>query len=333
MSEQANSAQANSEPVKVLYLAGEGRSGSTLLGRLAGEIEGAIHVGELYFSLEAGFRDRTLCGCGRRLRECDFWGAVFEQGFGGFDNVDVGEFLQTKRSLERIRTLPRLLAPWKSAGDAQRLRDYRQALAALYAAIRKVSGAQVIVDGSKSVPYSYILAGLPTVDLRLVHLVRDSRAVAFSHGRRKPDPSQYLATGLLKQEKLPRVAASWNLLNLLLMLYPPGRSSLRMRYEDAVQDPAAALASLWRFLDEPPPQTGLLETSPLFLPAGHTVNGNPNRFETEVQIRPDVEWRRKMPARDRRLMTVLTFPLLMRYGYLPQPPEESPAHIQTARVL
>ncbi len=329
--------QVQSGRVKVLYIAGEGRSGSTLLGRLAGEITGAVHVGELYFSLEAGFRGRTLCGCGRRLRECDFWRAVFERGFGGFDGPDTDGFLKTKQSLERVRTLPRLLSPWKSAGDARRLRDYSQALDALYSAVREVSGAGVIVDGSKNVPFSYILAGAPAVDLRLVHLVRDSRAVAFSNRRSKPDPSRYLATGLLRRDKPPRVAASWSLLNLLLMLRPPSRHYLRVRYEDAVQDPAAALASLWSFLDEPPPKTSFLEASPLTLRTGHTVNGNPNRFEAEVDIRPDMEWRHKMPPHDRRLMTALTFPLLLRYGYLhptpPEVPEENRARIQPAPVL
>lgn len=318
---------------KVLYISGEGRSGSTLLSRLAGEVDGAINVGEVYFSLEAGFRDRAVCGCGRRLRECEFWQAVFEQGFGGFDRIDTAGLLQTKQTLERVRALPRLLFPYRTAGDVRRLKEYGQALETLYAAIQEVSGAHVIVDSSKNVPYSYILSEQPGIDLRLLHLVRDSRAVAFSNRRRKPDPSQYLATGHLKQEKPWRVAAAWNVLNTVLMLRHPSPSYLRMRYEDAVRNPATALSSAWQFLDEPPPPLDFLLISPLTLSPSHTVNGNPNRFEPSVSIQPDLEWQTKMRPYDRRLMTALTFPLLLHFGYFkPQAPEAS-RPIQPSRVL
>jgi D-aminopeptidase len=48
----------------------------------------------------------------------------------------------------------------------------------------------------------------------------------------------------------------------------------------------------------------------------HTVSGNPNRFETgAIELRPDHEWISNMSPRDRALVTVLTSPLLYRYGY------------------
>ncbi len=242
--------------------------------------------------------------------------------------------LETKQALERVRTLPRLLAPLKTADETRRLGDYVQTLDTLYAAIRQVSGARVIVDGSKSVPYSYILAQASGVDLRLLHLVRDSRAVAFSNQRRKPDPSGYLETGYLKQEKPLRVAAAWNILNLLLMLKKPSRHYSLMRYEDVMRDPAGAVAALWRFLDEPPPRLDFLDASPLSLHPSHTVNGNPNRFQSEVVLRLDNEWQEKMPPSQRRLMTALTFPLLLHYGYLRSGPvTKDVKRIQPSSVL
>jgi len=48
----------------------------------------------------------------------------------------------------------------------------------------------------------------------------------------------------------------------------------------------------------------------------HTVSGNPNRFRTGlVRLRPDDEWAFRMGARDKTLVTLLTLPLLARYGY------------------
>src|SRR3712207_200886 len=59
----------------------------------------------------------------------------------------------------------------------------------LYRAIQKVSGAAVIVDSSKRSTYAVLLSLLPFADLRVVHLVRDSRAVAYSWGRIKESPA------------------------------------------------------------------------------------------------------------------------------------------------
>jgi len=48
----------------------------------------------------------------------------------------------------------------------------------------------------------------------------------------------------------------------------------------------------------------------------HTVAGNPVRMRSgPLKLRVDDAWRAAMPAADRRLVTLLTFPLLARYGY------------------
>src|SRR4028119_1802817 len=63
------------------------------------------------------------------------------------------------------------------------LEDCNPVLERLYRAIQRVSGAGVIVDSSKRFSYAVLLSLLPFGDLRVVHLVRDSRAVAYSWAR------------------------------------------------------------------------------------------------------------------------------------------------------
>jgi hypothetical protein len=48
----------------------------------------------------------------------------------------------------------------------------------------------------------------------------------------------------------------------------------------------------------------------------HTVAGNPNRFKQgPIEISLDSEWRQKMPRLNYATLTVLTAPMLLRYGY------------------
>ncbi len=303
---------------KVLYLAGVARSGSTLLGRLMGEPTEAVHVGEMVYIWQRSLQEKNVCGCGRPFRECPFWSEVFERAFGGFDGLDVEAILATKRRLEKTRVLPRLLSPWKSAADRKRLEEYQQVLAALYRAIAEVSGARLIVDGSKSETYGYVLGGVPGLDVRGVHLVRDSRAVAYSQQRQKRDPSRGAQTAATLPTASPvRSALVWNITNLLLLTRTPGHCSLRMRYEDSAINPKAALRRLWQLAEEPVPALDFLSLdAPFSLRTNHTVAGNPDRFHAEVKIRPDLAWQGQMRPAQRALLTALTWPLLLRFGYL-----------------
>lgn len=170
------------------------------------------------------------------------------------------------------------------------------------------------MDSSKSEVYGYLLPTVPGLDVRGVHLIRDSRAVAHSHQRRKSDPN--LETGHLPTVKPAQVAALWNATNLMLSLRCPGQPTLRLRYEDVVAAPEQTLRRLWQLMDEPTPALDFLAERPMILRPNHTVAGNPDRFQSAVNLRLDNEWRKKMPLAQRRLMTALTFPLLLRFGYL-----------------
>ena len=158
--------------------------------------------------------------------------------------------------------------------------------------------------------------------------------MAFSQQRVKSDPPGVPDPGQLLRVKPLRTAITWNVVNALLTSQVMGTPVLRLRYEDFAEDPASALRRLWTLMEEPEPNLDFLGQSPLSLHTSHTVAGNPDRFQPEVSIRPDLEWQQKMPLRDRWLVTVLTFPGLLHYGFLQAKlPAKEEKRIQPARVL
>lgn len=301
-------------PVKVLYIGGQGRSGSTVLGRLLGEIDGFIHVGEIAL-IWSQREEKRLCGCGTPFSECEFWREVIDQAFGGLDSIDLDEIRQTKRMLDSREAVPRLVRQTEIAGDPS-VRRYLDALSALYAAVQRVSGAQVIVDGSKAPLFSYVLDRVAGIDLYSLHLVRDSRAVAHSNQRQKSEPLTNGGSMSLGKLSPWRTAVEWNVHNLL-MQRRSRRSDryLRMRYEDIVQDPKAAMRQICRLMDCSVPPLDFLGRETVSLSPQHNVCGNPDRFRQTISIRLDSEWRQAMNGGQRTLVTVLTLPLLARYGY------------------
>jgi len=302
--------------VPVLYIGGLGRSGSTLADRILGQAPGVWSVGELVFLWERGLVRNERCGCGEAFRDCDFWDEVGRRAVGGWDRLDADAVLRLQRSVDRTRYLPQMLVPWLAPAYARRLRRYADLLGRVYEAVAETGGARVIVDSSKHVSTAVLLRHVPGVDVRLLQLVRDPRAVAFSWAKTvaRPDaPGSFMArTGPA------RTALRWLGTNVALACLRLAPGSLRpaARYEDVVRAPAA-----WarRTLD----QAGAGDQAPDFADdhvaifgVGHSVSGNPMRFRSgPVEIVADEEWRHAMPRRDRALVGAITLPLRVVVAY------------------
>ena len=301
---------------RVLYVGSWGRSGSTLLDLILGQIRGFRSVGELRYLWERGLAGRQRCGCGVPVPDCPFWGAVLEEAFGRTGGVDTGEMLALWRRVDGLARIPWLLAPWRTAALEADIGAFRDVLGRLYRAVQTVSGAAVLVDSSKYAAYGLLLAGVPGLDLRVLHLVRDSRAVAYSWTRRKAMPEVTTDERYMPIKRPWRSAVFWDLENLgLHLLRGVAQGYQVLRYDDLATDPQAALrVALERIGIEA--DLGFLGQSRLQLGPNHTVAGNPLRFRRgELPIAPDLEWRSGLAAAPRWLVTGLTWPLLVRYGF------------------
>ena len=94
--------------VRVLYVGGLGRSGSTLMERLVGQLPGVCAVGELVHLWERGVVADERCGCGEPFGRCPFWLQVGKAAFGGWDEVDVSRVAALRARVDRNRFIPAL---------------------------------------------------------------------------------------------------------------------------------------------------------------------------------------------------------------------------------
>jgi hypothetical protein len=294
--------------LKVLFIGGYGRSGSTLLDRVLGQVPGFFSVGELRHVFQEGLLENRRCGCGARFQECDFWRAVTDRAFGSVERAELDEMLSLKRRVDQWWLAP--LLGWR-LGRARARRDvdaYREVLRRLYAAIAAESGARVLIDSSKDVSHGYALRGLENeLDLHVLHLVRDPRAVAFSWQRRKFNPG---SDEQMNRYSLLRTSAEWTAINAMTRFHRrTGARYADLRYGDFAADPEAAVDRVLDFLGEPDRPNPVERGDTVHLAAGHTAAGNPNRFSCgAVEIRPDDEWERAMSPAGRLLVGALTLP-------------------------
>jgi hypothetical protein len=307
---------------RVVYLGGLGRSGSTLLERLLGELPGVCSAGEVVHMWQRGIVEDELCGCGKPFGRCPFWQEVGQAAFGGWAALDVQRVAALQASVERNRYIPLLAAPVLHPSMRRGLAEYVSHYLRVYSGIAAVSGCSTVVDSSKHASLAFCLRWHPELDLRVIHVVRDSRAVAYSWTRQVSRPDA--ATDSFMTTYSPTTAAGqWNAQNSALQLLArEGVPTLRVRYEDLVTAPEATLIKIAGFAGIPAGGTGLgFLGSEAGMPwadlqATHTASGNPMRFSTgKIAIRADERWRAAMPAAQRRTVTALTLPLLARYGY------------------
>jgi hypothetical protein len=297
---------------KVLYVVGLGRSGSTILANSLGQIDGFFSAGEICYVWRQNFVENRLCGCGRPFYECPVWTEVVAKAFP--DGVDAREMMRLQAAGARTRHIPLMLTARGTRLVEERLGKWLPNTGRLYEAISSMTGSRVIVDSSKEPAYGYALSRVPGVDFRVLHLVRDPRAAAYSWLKKKPQPDSETRE-YMHRFSPAKSAALWDAWNAAAEALWRNSKYLMLRYEDFVADPRASFERILGLLDEDaaPPLTGEQEVK---LGVSHTVSGNPNRFETgSVALRHDREWTEKMNPKDRNLVTGLTLPLLRRYGY------------------
>lgn len=302
---------------RVVYIMGVVRSGSTVLDKILGNHPDIQSGGELCHLPRHGWMDDQFCSCGRRAGACEFWSEVRREWVRrtGGDRVEAYNALIDKMEARRW-WLPSLGSrPRRSSSQFQ---EYAEATRALLASIRAISGKPVIVDASKRCTRVLALALIPQIDLRVVHLVRDARGMAWSMKKHLLANEKAGVPQSYEPLSVWRSAVGWAVRNLesaSVRRRLPAARSIRIRYEDLVAAPAGALAKIGRLID-----VDLTHLAEALVAGGairveHALTGNRLRMAGSVRLRPDLEWTTKMSSWDRSVCWLLSGWLLRRYGY------------------
>jgi hypothetical protein len=304
--------------IPVLFIAGSGRSGSTLLDRIIGMDKGFCSVGEIGNVWERSFRQNQLCGCGVPFHDCVFWNDVSRDAFGiDPSHFDAESAIALKEKVDRTRKMPQLVFSRRLGRYRSALREYGKLLEAFYASILRLSGARTVVDSSKNPPHGFILTRLPRFEVHVVHLVRDPRAVAFSSRRQRRRPEIHWKAEDMPVDHVAVTAARWVMHNVLAgLLSLSAASYCRVRYEDLITKPDTVMEKIMEPYEWANERPSIAEDIKIELESTHIVSGNPMRFaHGHLTLNLDDEWETAMGWRERHLVTLITLPLLLLYGY------------------
>ncbi|BBH65237.1 sulfotransferase family protein [Actinoplanes sp. OR16] len=298
--------------VKVLYIVGWGRSGTTIVDNILNSYENVFSTGELFYLWRRGLVQKRKCGCGARFAACELWAEILDVAYGS-DQPDPEAVDELQKRITRVRHTPSLASgPLTDEGE-----EYRRLLARLYHAIGEVTGAKLIVDSSKVPSGAALLPRMRGVEPYLLHMVRDPRAV--THSWMRPTPQLDRPKPQLMQQHKPADSTMhwlvWNAFAERLYRAYPNRHRM-LRYEDFAAAPRRTVEELLEFSGTPVTESPFLDDSTVRLEPNHTVSGNPSRFRTgEIALRADERWRADQRTGPRLAVTALALPMLHRYGY------------------
>lgn len=320
---------------RLFYILAASHSGSTLLAMLLGGHPDVCTVGELK-AASLGDVDAYRCSCGAPIRQCGFWAAIAREAAARGVPLDITRARTDVREVESAYAR-RLLRPLHRGALLERLRDLALALspawrrelpanqrrnAVLAEALRAHTGKSCVVDSSKSgIRLKYLLRN-PALDVRVIRMIRDGRAVALTY----TDPARFAdagdpgrraggAGGDRAHERLSmrEAAREWRRSNEAAEAIVRGLPSSRwieVRYEDLCRDPAGTARRVLTFMDVDP---GRLMLD--FRAGEHHVIGNGMRFDATSEIRLDDRWRTALTRDDLDVFEAGAGGLLRRLGY------------------
>ena len=311
-------------PTKVLFIGGLGRSGSTLVEKVLNELPGTVSAGETLFLWERGVQDQQRCGCGKIFGECEFWDSIGQQAFGGWNSLDVQPVIDMRYTIDRSRRFGSILSAVRKGElkpDQQRYVSYYERLLRAVADVsREANGGElpVVLESSKHVSTGALLAASTNLDVRILHVMRDPRGVAYSWTKKVERPE---ANGKLMPRYRPsRTAMRWVTDNMAFDVLGRSVPTYRLRYESFLADPAGELQKIADFagIDIGTGGLSFLDgTTATLTKAMHSASGNPMRFDAgnTLTLRHDEAWRTDFTTPSKLVVSSICAPSLLRYGY------------------
>lgn len=288
---------------KLIYILGDGRSGSTIFSVLLGNHPDITSVGELYrwFEFE---------GCPKAGNEKEgdhlFWNRVRQLYFSNGGSSNWGELRKVQHEVEAYSEFIRL---YLGLIKKSSLRMYESSAQSLFDAIREVSGNLTIVDSSRNMGRAFVLARKYPEQIKIIHLVRDPRGVMWSYHKQ----------GIEQDYKAPFKSALHSLIKdilcSLVKMRLPRDQVLLVRYEDLMMETESELRRLQAFLglSLEPVIEKIKGGEPFDVP--YILDGNRIRSSSKVGLAFDDEWKRRLTRGQKMLATIMTLPFFLRFGY------------------
>lgn len=296
--------------IKVLYFAGSGRSGSTIFNIILGNHPQIFGGGELQNMCEV-YNASKICSCQAPLINCKFWSSVMNDWLSKVDDDNIDSGLKKWGNIEGVFSLKSWLKMYFGIGQkSKEFEEYLNSTTEFYRSLQYHSNKEIVVDISKNPLRAWALEKNPNIDLRMVHLVRDGRAVAWSLKKNAKEQNRKRPTW--------RAAMFWVVINRLTNLV---RSKVEhktvVRYEDFIENPGIILKQIGLMSEvDFSSIINKIESNDDFV-IEHVMAGNAIRKANTIKFQTSNSegWKNKLRPGSKSLFKTLSFSSLKKFNY------------------
>ena len=299
----------------VLYIAGIGRSGSTVLADILGSLPGAISIGELHHFWERGVCENWMCADGRLFHDHPVWRAAL--GAARRADPDLSDVERLKRN-RRLRAARHKLARYVPKRMQFDVISYIREFEYIYLSLETETGSSILVDSGKVPFHAALLQTSRNIDFRVLHLLRDPRAVAFARSFEK---SSFGARGRpMQMRRFSKTysALRWIKRNHEARLLSLGGPYTRLSYSEFVTEPVDSVERVARELSLPTDLSSLnkIQTGGVSRSDKLSFSGNPNRLigDAKLQLKNDESWKQGLSKFESAMIRFMCMPALQRFG-------------------
>ena len=283
--------------INLIYIASNGRSGSTLLDMLLGRHKNCFTLGEFQVLSIEYIVNKHLCGCGKRLDMCDFWDGIikknkkiiFDGSISRFRKNDNGSVLRWKE-LKDI-----FFNTFNSKKEISRygLENYK-VLKSLIKTAQSNKKINFLIDASKD-PYRLAwLLRSKYFEIKILHIIKLPEAFVYSMCKNEQN-------FVKRWFKTIRMSLRWILQNIIISKVSNKHSKKKIRYEELALNTHTNLKEIFNFLNLKYQNT----SKDVFQKKNHAIAGNIMRFNSR-KILLDDKWKSKMSKLDKYTVFIIT---------------------------
>lgn len=277
----------------IIYIAGNGHSGSTLLDLIIGSSNPRkiFSAGELTFITRDSIFDE-LCSCEKNIQNCEVWSKIFKI-WNTHMNISYEEYKQLRNKYDLNKNFINIFL--NHISPSSDFITYCENTLLLFKAIKKVTGTSVIVDSSKVAPRIAALSRIS--NLKIIHICRDFSGVLNSAKRnhKKNIKAGYEADS--KPRNSYKVCFDWILNNTLVKLFSFNKTKHVLHYKDYVHN-IHCLSNIIEFscnLDNK------LEIKPQ-----HMLAGNALRLKKDIKLNPKIGFKyHRLTTKQKRIASII----------------------------
>lgn len=246
--------------MKVIAICGSGRSGSTLLSLLLSQHSGVFNLGQ-YRHLWRSYDNDEPCSCNETLKGCSVYGRVITESYKTARTPEISAMQALEKAFYRDA---RRQSDWANAavraGLRQRHHGFLGKIEDVLDRIATSTQSAHFVDSSKTPEMALAFSLLPKVELYLLNLVRDPRAVACSWHKRKGSFSTTL-----------KKTRDWQVRQRRLEAWKPdlGARFLTVRYEDLAAAPVDVMHEIGSWSGLSIPESMFVQADRVFIDWSH----------------------------------------------------------------